>query len=254
VLPVERSTDGTLIRVDPVLKVPSDSQAATAAVDKIRVVVGAIPQANAQVGGTTVQNMDKAQAQAHDRRTVIPLVLVVVLAVLMVLLRALIGPLLLILTVLLSYFATLGISWLLFADVFNFGAVDVQLMLIALIFLVALGVDYNIFLVSRIRQEVARLGHRGGVLSGLAATGGVITSAGMVLAATFAALGTEPQVAFIEIGIMVAIGVLIDTFLVRSVVVPALALDVGRAFWWPGRLARNAVTEGATSYSESVRR
>jgi RND superfamily putative drug exporter len=254
VLPVEHSTDGTLIRVDAVLKVPSDSQAATAAVDKIRAAAGAIPQANAQVGGTTAKNMDKAQAQAHDRRTVIPLVLVVVLAVLMVLLRALIGPLLLILTVVLSYLATLGISWLLFAHGFNFGAVDVQLMLTGLIFLVALGVDYNIFLVSRIRQEVTRLGHRGGVLSGLAATGGVITSAGAVLAATFAALGTEPQVAFIEIGILVAIGVLIDTFLVRSVVVPALALDVGRAFWWPGRLARNAVTEGATNYSEPVQR
>jgi RND superfamily putative drug exporter len=148
------------------------------------------------------------------------------------------------LTVLFSYFATLGISWLLFAHVFNFGAVDVQLMLTGLIFLVALGTDYTIFLVSRIRQEVSRLGHRGGVLSGLAATGGVITSAGAVLAATFLALTTEPQVAFIEIGIMVALGVLIDTFLVRSVVVPALALDVGRAFWWPGRLGRNSVTEG----------
>jgi putative drug exporter of the RND superfamily len=125
-------------------------------------------------------------------------------------------------------------------------------MLTGLVFLVALGVDYNIFLISRIRQEVARLGHRAGVLSGLAATGGVITSAGAVLAATFAVLSTAPQVAFIEIGILVAVGVLIDTFLVRSVLVPALALDVGCAFWWPGRLARKTVTEGATSHMESV--
>jgi putative drug exporter of the RND superfamily len=252
VLPVEHSTDGQLIRVDAVLGVPTDSQAATAAVNQARAAVGAIPGAGAQVGGTTAKNIDKALAQAHDRRTVIPLVVVVVLAVLIVLLGALVGPLLLILTVLLSYFAALGISWLLFAHVFHYGAVDVQLMLTGLIFLVALGVDYNIFLVSRIRQEVARFGHRSGVLGGLAATGGVITSAGAVLAATFAALGTAPQVAFVEIGTLVAVGVLIDTFLVRSVLVPALALDVGRAFWWPGRLARNATAGGISSPTERV--
>jgi RND superfamily putative drug exporter len=254
VLPLERSTDGQLIRVDAVLSVPSDSQAASSAVAKIRAAVGAIPGANAQVGGTTAKNIDKDQAQAHDRRTVIPLVVVVVFVVLTVLLGALVGPLLLMLTVLLSYFAALGISWLLFAHVFHYGAIDVQLMLIGFIFLVALGVDYNIFLMSRIRQEVDRLGHRAGVLSGLSATGGVITSAGAVLAATFAALTGAPQVAFIEIGILVAIGVLIDTFLVRSVLVPALALDVGRAFWWPGRLAHNAVTGGTAIYPERVPR
>jgi RND superfamily putative drug exporter len=149
VLPIDHSADGTLIRADAVLNVASDSPAAEAAVSRIRSAVGALPAANAQVGGTTAKNMDKAQAQAHDRRVVIPLVIIVVLAVLIVLLRALVGPLLLMLTVLFSYFATLGISWLLFAHVFNFGAVDVQLMLTGLIFLVALGVDYNIFLVSR---------------------------------------------------------------------------------------------------------
>jgi RND superfamily putative drug exporter len=115
--------------------------------------------------------------------------------------------------------------------------VDIQVMLIGFLFLVALGVDYNIFLIHRIREEVGHRGHRAGVLSGLTSTGGVITSAGAVLAATFAALTTAPQVAFIEIGIVVAVGVLIDTFLVRSVLVPALALDVGRPFWWPGRPA-----------------
>lgn len=253
-LPPEHSTDGTLIRVGAVLSVPSDSQAATTAVTRIRAAVGAIPGADARVGGATAKDKDKAAAQAHDRRTVIPLVVVVVFAVLAVLLGALVGPLLLILTVLLSYFTALGIGWLLFAHVFHFGAVDDQLMLTGLVFLVALGVDYNIFLISRIRQEVARVGHRAGVLGGLAATGGVITSAGAVLAATFAALGTAPQVAFIEIGILVAVGVLIDTFLVRSVLVPALALDVGCAFWWPGRLAHNNVTEIVTSPMERVQR
>ncbi|HEX6520479.1 MAG TPA: MMPL family transporter [Streptosporangiaceae bacterium] len=254
VLSPDHSTDGQLIRVNAVLSVPSDSQAATTAVTRIRTAVGAIPGANAYVGGATAQSMDKAQAQAHDRRTVIPLVIIVVFAVLVVLLQALVGPLLLILTVLLSYFSALGISWLLFEHVFGFPAVDVQLMLVGFLFLVALGVDYNIFLVSRIRQEVARLGHRAGVLSGLAATGGVITSAGVVLAATFSSLGTAPQVAFIEIGVIVAVGVLIDTFLVRSVLVPALALDVGRAFWWPRRRSRDPVTEGTISYPAPVQR
>jgi RND superfamily putative drug exporter len=253
VLPPEHSTDGTLVMVDAVLSVPSDSQAATTVVTRIRAAVGGIPDADARVGGATAENMDKARAQAHDRRTVIPLVVAVVFVVLAVLLGALLGPLLLILTVLLSYSAALGISWLLFVHVFGFPAVDVQLMLVGLVFLVAFGVDYNIFLVSRIRQEVARLGHRGGVLNGLAATGGVITSAGLVLAATFSVLGTAPQIAFIEIGILVAVGVLIDTFLVRSILVPALALDVGRAFWWPGRLARDAIEEPSSS-PESVQR
>jgi RND superfamily putative drug exporter len=146
-------------------------------------------------------------------------------------------------TVLLSFFAALGISWLLFVHLFKFPAVDVQLMLVGFLFLVALGVDYNIFLVSRIRQEASIHGHPAGVLTGLAATGGVITSAGAVLAATFLTLTTASQVAFIEIGVLVAVGVLLDTLLVRSVLVPALALDVGHRFWWPGRLPHHATVE-----------
>ena len=180
VQPPQRSTDGKLIKVDAVLSMPSDSPAAATAVTRIRAATGAIPGANAEVGGTTANSMDKAQAQAHDRRVVIPLVLVVVFVVLALLLRAIVAPVLLILTVLLSYFSALGLSWLLFQHVFGFPAVDVQLMLVGSLFLVALGVDYNIFLVSRIRQEVARHGHRAGVLGGLTVTGGVITSAGAV--------------------------------------------------------------------------
>ncbi|MGW1552174.1 MMPL family transporter [Streptomyces sp. NPDC002346] len=231
----EKSTDGTLASIRAVLKDSPDSAAAARTVDRIRTAVHAVPGADAQVGGPTAMAQEKTEAQAHDRKVVIPLVLAVVFLILVVLLRALVAPLLLMATVVLSYFAALGISWQLFQHVLGFPAVDIQVMLIGFLFLVALGVDYNIFLIHRIREEVGHRGHRAGVLSGLTSTGGVITSAGAVLAATFAALTTAPQVAFIEIGIVVAIGVLIDTFLVRSVLVPALALDVGRTFWWPGR-------------------
>ncbi|MEV7239085.1 MMPL family transporter [Streptomyces sp. NPDC051020] len=231
----EKSTDGTLASTRAVLKDSPDSAAAARTVDRIRAAVHAVPGAEAQVGGPTAMAQEKTEAQAHDRKVVIPLVLAVVFLILVVLLRALVAPLLLMATVVLSYFAALGISWQLFQHVLGFPAVDIQVMLIGFLFLVALGVDYNIFLIHRIREEVGHRGHRAGVLSGLTSTGGVITSAGAVLAATFAALTTAPQVAFIEIGIVVAVGVLIDTFLVRSVLVPALALDVGRPFWWPGR-------------------
>lgn len=167
---------------------------------------------------------------------VIPLVLAVVFLVLVLLLRSLTAPVLLIITVVASYFAALGASRLLFTHAFGFPAVDTQLVLIGFLFLVALGVDYNIFLISRIREESARLGHRAGVLRGLAVTGGVISSAGAVLAATFGALAVLPLVMLVELGVLVAVGVLLDTFLVRSVLVPALALDAGPRFWWPGRL------------------
>jgi RND superfamily putative drug exporter len=148
-------------------------------------------------------------------------------------------------TVVASYFAALGAGWFAFRHIFGFAAMDAQVMLIGFLFLVALGVDYNIFLVSRIRQEVARHGHRDGVLRGLSVTGGVISSAGIVLAATFAVLTLAPYVAFVEIGFVVAVGVLIDTLLVRSVLVPALALDVGGRFWWPSRLRRSAAVPPA---------
>ncbi|MFE7353409.1 MMPL family transporter [Streptomyces sp. NPDC057543] len=245
VAPAEKSTDGTLAVTRAVLKDSADSAAAARTVDRIRTAVHAVPDADAQVGGPTAMAQEKAAAQAHDREVVIPLVLAVVFLVLVALVRALVAPLLLMATVVLSYFAALGISRQLFQHVLGFPAVDVQVMLIGFLFLVALGVDYNIFLVHRIREEAGHRGHRAGVLAGLTSTGGVITSAGAVLAATFAALTTAPQVAFIEIGLVVAIGVLIDTFLVRSVLVPALALDVGRTFWWPGRPVSTAVAPWA---------
>jgi putative drug exporter of the RND superfamily len=235
VRPPVRATDGTLVRLDAILSDPVDSPAAQASVERIRAAVAAVPDAHAHVGGYPATTAAKAAAQAHDRRVVIPLVLLVVFAVLVGLLRALVAPLLLMGTVVLSYLAALGTGWLLFDRVFGFAGLDVQVMLVGFLFLVALGVDYNIFLVTRIREEAGRLAHAAAVRQGLAATGGVISSAGLVLAATFASLLLAPQVAFIEIGMMVAVGVLIDTVLVRSVLVPALALDVGPAFWWPSR-------------------
>jgi len=252
VRPPVRATDGTLVRLDAVLSDPVDSPAALASVERIRAAVAAVPDAHAHVGGYTATNAAKAAAQAHDRRVVIPLVLLVVFAVLVGLLRALVAPLLLMGTVVLSYLAALGTGWLLFDRVFGFAGMDVQVMLVSFLFLVALGVDYNIFLVTRIREEAGRLAHAAAVRQGLAATGGVISSAGLVLAATFASLTLAPQVAFIEIGLMVAVGVLVDTVLVRSVLVPALALDVGPAFWWPSRLSTSDSPQQGSVRSDEV--
>ncbi|MDL4818772.1 MMPL family transporter [Actinomadura opuntiae] len=229
----ETSSDGRLTRTAVVLADPPDSDAAQRTVERIRHA-----EPDALVGAGAASELDLADAQAHDRRVVIPLILGVVLVVLMVLLRALVAPLLVIATVVASYFAALGASWLLFRHAFGFPALDIQVALMGFLFMVALGVDYNLFLVSRIREETARSGHRAGVLRGLGVTGGVISSAGLVLASTFGVLGVMPVTMFVEIGVLVALGVLLDTFLVRSVIVPALALDTGPRFWWPGPLSR----------------
>jgi len=154
------------------------------------------------------------------------------------LLRSIVAPLLLLATVVLSYLAALGLSTLVFRDVFGFSAVDATFPLHAFVFLVALGIDYNIFLMTRVREESVRAGSRRGMIIGLTVTGGVITSAGVVLAATFAALAVIPLVLLVQLAFTVAFGVLLDTFIVRSLLVPALALDVGRWMWWPGRLSR----------------
>ena len=252
VRPAEPSTDGRLVKVAAVLTDPAGSAAAAATVDRVRDVMHTVPGAHALVGGSPAGTVDQDRAQAHDRRVVIPLVLAVVFLVLLLLLRSLVAPLLLIATVVLSYFAALGASWLLFTHLFTFPAVDVQVALMGFLFLVALGVDYNIFLVSRIREEAMHHGHHAGVLRGLAATGGVITSAGLVLAATFGALAVLPLVFLVEVGVLVALGVLLDTFLVRSVLVPALALDVGPWFWWPGNATANGGRHGADRQHDSA--
>ncbi len=231
-----------------------DSPAAYTLVDKIRTTVHAIPGADAKVGGATAVNKDVGTAAAHDRNLLIPLILGVVLLILGLLLRAIVAPLLLIATVVLSFAAALGLSALFFGHVFGFAGADTSVPLFIFVFLVALGIDYNIFLMTRVREESIRSGTWRGALNGLAATGGVITSAGLVLAGTFAVLGTLPLVEFTEIGFAVALGVLLDTIVVRSVLVTALTLDIGRHMWWPSALGHQeagTVTDGTAIPADS---
>ncbi len=234
------------VQIDPIdgrtvltvtLADPYDSPAAFDTVARLRAAVHGIAGADALVGGTTASNLDVRNASVRDRNLIIPIVLVVIFVVLSLLLRALLAPLLLILTVVLSFGATLGICGWLFSSVFGFAGTDQSFPLFAFVFLVALGIDYNIFLMTRVREETLRLGTRAGVLRGLAVTGGVITSAGVVLAATFAVLGVLPLVVLAELGFAVAFGVLLDTLVVRTILVPALAHDIGRVIWWPSKLA-----------------
>jgi RND superfamily putative drug exporter len=220
-----------------------DSQAAYATIDRIRDAVHAVPGSDALVGGNTAINLDVQRASTHDRNLIIPIVLAVVFVILALLLRALVAPVMLIATVVLSFAATLGVSALFFDHVFNFGGADTSFPLFVFVFLVALGIDYNIFLMTRVREEAKRHGARTGALTGLAATGGVITAAGAVLAGTFAVLGTLPVTFLTELGFAVAFGVLLDTLVVRSVLVTALNLDLGRWVWWPSRLARQPSPE-----------
>ncbi|MFI6015248.1 MMPL family transporter [Streptomyces sp. NPDC051243] len=229
------SYDGKVL-FEATMSDPADSEAAKQTVERVRDAVHAVPDADARVGGGTAALLDMDRATTHDNVLIIPLVLLVVLLILCALLRALIAPLLLIGTVILSFTAALGISALVFRHLFDYAGESTDFPLF--VFLVALGIDYNIFLTTRIREEATHQGTRPGVLTALAATGAVITSAGLVLAGTFAALGTLPMVAFAEIGFAVALGVLLDTFIVRSVLVTALFLDVGPKVWWPHSLAR----------------
>jgi RND superfamily putative drug exporter len=217
---------------------PSDSQAAYRTIDRLRATVHAIPGADAKVGGGSAVNLDIQNATRHDRNLVVPLVLLVVMVILGLVLRAVVAPLLLAATVVLSFAAALGVSAQVFDHLFKFAGADPSLPLWTFVFLVALGTDYNIFLMTRVHEETRQHGTRRGALIGLAATGGVITSAGVVLAGTFAALGTLPLVFITELGFAVAFGVLLDTFVVRSVLVTALNLDVGRWIWWPSSLHR----------------
>jgi putative drug exporter of the RND superfamily len=219
------------------LSVAADSQAAIDTVGRVRNAVHQVPGAQAIAGGDSATRGDILQAASDDNKVIIPLILFVVFLILMLLLRAVVAPLILIGTVVLSFGAALGLSALAFRHVFNFAGADSSLPLFVFVFLVALGIDYNIFLMTRVHEEAKQFGTRRGALIGLAATGGVITSAGLVLAGTFAVLATLPVVSFAEIGFAVALGVLLDTLIVRSVLVTALNLDVGRHMWWPSSLA-----------------
>jgi putative drug exporter of the RND superfamily len=227
---------GGKVLIDVTLTDAVDSDAAKTAVQQLRVAVHAVPGAQALVGGTTATDLDTQASSTHDLMLIIPLVLAVILVILIVLLRSLLAPALLVGTVILSFAATLGVSGLVFSSVFHFTGTDPSFPLTAFVFLTALGIDYNIFLMTRVREEALRIGTRKGMLTGVRSTGSVITSAGIVLAATFSVFGVLPLVIFAEIGFAVAFGVLLDTLLVRTVLVPALVHDIGWRVWWPDHL------------------
>ncbi|MFD5949642.1 MMPL family transporter [Streptomyces collinus] len=227
------------VRIDATLEAAADSDAAKETVERLRARVHAVPGADALVGGYTAQQYDTQQTAARDRTVIVPIVLAVILLILMLLLRSLLVPVLLVATVGLNFLATLGVSALVFRHLLGFTGTDASVPLYGFVFLVALGVDYNIFLMSRVREEALAYGNRQGVLRGLTTTGGVITSAGVVLAATFAALMVIPLAFLVQIAFIVAFGVLLDTLVVRSLLVPALMIDIGPRAWWPSALAHD---------------
>ncbi len=232
----ESGSNGSITQLDAVLSGAPDTRAAFGTVEALRTAVATVPGAHALVGGPDAITLDTNTAWSRDRSVIIPIILAIILAVLVVLLRALVGPLLIIATVGASYLASLGLSQVLFTAVYKFPALDVSVPLLSFLFLAALGVDYNIFLVTRAREEAARHGTREGMVRALAVTGGVITSAGILLAAVFAVLGVLPLIPLTQVGVIVGVGVLLDTLLVRTVLVPALAFIAGDRFWWPGRV------------------
>jgi RND superfamily putative drug exporter len=234
--PVAGGGEGVLI--DAVLEPEPFSTGAFALVPAIRAAARQAGGADALVGGATAVEADLREAAMRDSRLIVPVALVVVFLILVLLLRALVAPLLLMVTVVLSFAASLGVGAVVFDVIFGFPGSDPSLPLFAFIFLVALGIDYNIFLMARVREETARHGTREGMLRGVAVTGGVITSAGIVLAGTFSVLGVLPLVFLTQIGFVVAFGVLLDTFVVRSVLVPALTFDIGPRIWLPSKLAK----------------
>lgn len=246
-------------QVDVVLDAEPGTTASDRAIEALRAAVAAVPDSappaaagadapsGAIVGGSVAATYDSDEANDRDLRLILPIILLLVGGVLVLLLRGLLAPLLLVLTVIASFFASLGAAWLLFDHVLGFPALDSGVLLLAFVFLVALGVDYNIFLVTRAREDARSTGTRAGMLSALRVTGGVITSAGVLLAAVFAVLGVLPLITLTQIGIIVCIGVLLDTLLVRTVLVPALAFLLGDRFWWPGRITRDPAQATVTS-------
>lgn len=226
-----------LVRLDVTLTDAADSDEAEQTVTEMRSALDEVSE-DALVGGLTAVQLDTQEAAQRDLFVIIPVVLLVILLVLMALLRSVLLPVLLVGTVIVSFFATLGLGAIVFNEVLDFPGADPSVPLFAFVFLAALGIDYNIFLMTRAREETLKLGTRRGILTSLAVTGGVITSAGIVLAATFGALAVLPILFLAQIAFLVSVGVLIDALIVRSLLVPALVYDIGRAVWWPSRLAR----------------
>jgi RND superfamily putative drug exporter len=235
VRPVTRGDEGTLLNA--VLEPEPFSTEAYDLIPGIREAARKAGGPETLVGGSTAVELDVREAAARDTRVIVPIALVVVLLILILLLRALVAPLILIATVILSFFAALGVGAVVFDVVFGFPGSDPSLPLFAFIFLVALGIDYNIFLMARVREETLKFGTREGMKRGLAVTGGVITAAGVVLAGTFSVLAVLPLVFLTEIGFVIAFGVLLDTIVVRSLLVPSLVFGLGPKVWWPSSLA-----------------
>ena len=228
---------GSKVLIEVQMAEASDTDAAYSTINRLRPALEAIPGADALVSGNSAVILDVQASARHDRDWVIPIVLAIAFVILIGLLRAVIAPVVLIASVVASFVAALGASVFVFETLFHQHHEDTSYPLFVFIFLVALGIDYNIFLMTRVREESLRIGTRPGIVKGVAVTGGVITSAGCVLAATFAVLATLPLTQFVQIGFAVAFGVLLDTMLVRSILVPALCYDIGPRIWWPSRLA-----------------
>jgi len=228
-----KTVDGEAL-LEVTLEDAADSEAAQATIERLRGATQSIDD-TIRIGGTAAIQLDTRVSSEHDRLVVIPTVLIVITVILMFLLRSILAPLILLATTMLSFAATLGVSALIFNHILGFPGADPSVVLYGFIFLVALGIDYNIFLMTRVREESLRKGTRKGTLLGLVATGGVITSAGIVLAATFAALGVIPILFLVQLAFIVALGVLVDTVIVRSLLVPALSFDIGNKIWWPAQ-------------------
>lgn len=252
--PVPTVSDGEVL-LAATLADTADSAAADDTVRRLRTdLASELGEGTAMVGGVTATDIDSIDTSIRDRTLIIPIVLAVILLILMALLRSIVAPLILIGTVILSFGAALGVSAMVFNGPLDFPGADPSVPLYGFVFLVALGVDYNIFLMSRVREESLAHGTRPGILRGLVATGGVITSAGLVLAATFAALGVIPILFLAQLAFIVAFGVLLDTFVVRSLLVPALAYDIGAVIWWPSTLWRRERGGGEAPTRTSARR
>lgn len=219
------------------LEAAADSAAAEQSVVSLRQEAQRVDP-DALIGGPTAISLDTNVTAEEDLAKIIPLILLAILVILMMLLRSVLAPVLLVITTVLSYGTAMGVSAWVFNGIFQFPGADPSVPLFGFVFLVALGVDYNIFLMTRVREESLKHGTREGVLRGLAVTGGVITSAGVVLAATFAALGVIPIMFLAQLAFIVSFGVLLDTLVVRSLLVPALAHDLGKVIWWPSKLSQ----------------
>ncbi|MCW2835000.1 MAG: hypothetical protein JWN68_2953 [Nocardioides sp.] len=239
-----------IAQIDAVLSTGSGIDEARSTIEALREAVESFDDTH--VTGTEASAIDQASSAARDRLLILPLILALVLGALFVLLRSIVAPLLLVATVLATYAASMGLSWWIFTGPLGFEALDSGVPLLAFLFLVALGVDYNIFLVTRAREEAPRYGARGGMLRALTSTGGVITSAGILLAAVSSVLGVLSLVVLAQLGTIICIGVLLDTLIVRTVLVPALAFALGERFWWPRSVSTAADRAGQRITREAV--